>query len=124
MRIILILTILLLCSCSKKEVKDVEKIQLEETEVVDSIQHNLSFNVDTPKVDNTRYYYASDFDLPPGKVVGFSPKDEMIDNFQSKGGDTPDEQIYIHILDKNGVIKVYECSYKAWLTIYEGSILK
>lgn len=75
--------------------------------------------------DNQKYYYAADYGLPEGRVTDFSPSDEYIKEWRGKElNEDPPFQIYIHILDNNGVTIVKECSYEAWLTIYEGAILK
>lgn len=128
--ILAILGVLFLCSCecgtkhrwTEEQVRIVmhKSIAQGRAEVLDSIAKLEPIEVTsepTSKVDSVSIqYYGSDFDLPSGKVVDFSPNDNWITEH-------PDEQIYIHIEDEFGVRKIYPTSYKVWLGVREGDVL-
>ena len=68
-------------------------------------------------------YSSLEYGLPSGKVVDFSPTDEVIQEWKVSGEEPPFD-IYIHIKDDNGVRTVHKTNYKTWLTITEGSFLQ
>lgn len=85
-------------------------------EVVDSArQVQQSKPKVTPVKKEARFYYATDFNLVPGTVVDFSPNSEWISS-NSEGG-IVNEQIYIHIKDETGGVRVFPIDYKTWLVL-------
>jgi predicted Fe-S protein YdhL (DUF1289 family) len=73
---------------------------------------------------NKSYFLANQFDLVPGKVVGWAPSDGEIELWKSNGGTVPDRTIYIHIQDQYGMVTVMKCSHMAWLNLHTGDILR
>jgi hypothetical protein len=69
-------------------------------------------------------YSSLEYGLPSGKVLDFSPTDEVIQEWKVVSGEEPPFDIYIHIKDDNGVRTVHKTNYKTWLTITEGSFLQ
>lgn len=90
------------------------------TRFLDSVQQ---FQQKKPEVTSVKkeiqFYYASDFNLPTGKVVCFSPNSDWINDNSENG--IVSEQIYIHIEDENGGIRVFPVDYKTWLALGSGT---
>ena len=114
-------TLFISCNCKKQHRWTNEEIQVimsksEEIgrkEIRDSIGEVPVVEVVTKKVIN---YYGSDFGLPSGKVIRFSPVDDYITENQ-------DCDIFIHMEDDLGVRKVYPVDYNTWLIIPRNSVL-
>jgi hypothetical protein len=73
---------------------------------------------------NKKYFLANQFDLIPGKIVGWAPQDEEILTWKCNGGAVPDRTIYIHIQDQYGMVTVLKCNHMAWLNLHTGDVLR
>lgn len=71
-----------------------------------------------------KYFLANQFDLIPGTIVGWAPKDEEIETWVCNGGKVANRTIYIHIQDAYGQVTVMPCSYMAWLNLHTGDVLR
>ncbi|MFA5152335.1 MAG: hypothetical protein WC554_07250 [Clostridia bacterium] len=75
-----------------------------------------------PQLKVIAHYRCFDFGLPSGTVVRFSPSDDVLDALSEDEARKKD--IYIHILQDNGDIRVEKCTYETWIKLCIGDILK
>jgi hypothetical protein len=68
------------------------------------------------------YYRCFDFGLPAGTVIRFSPSDNSLDALSEDEARKKD--IYIHIQQDDGSIRVEKCTYETWIKLCIGDILK
>ena len=120
--IIYLLPIMFLLSCgpSAEEIETMKKIKADSIAAIQPVI--VEEVIQQPKIQ--AYFTASDFNLIPGKIVGWAPTDEVIEEFKSNGGDKADREIYIHIQSETGKITIMECDVKAWINLHTGDILK
>ena len=69
-------------------------IEYGKQEIRDSIANLFVIEAPEKKVVEQIKYYGSDFGLPSGRVVDFSPADNAINNMIQAGGTKEDRQIY------------------------------
>jgi hypothetical protein len=97
-----------------------ERQRKEETKTV-SVTTVHEQKPEQPKV--VPYYRCYDFGLPAGKVVGYSPSNDFIASLSiEEGMKLPD--IFIHIRQDDGSVRVEKVTYQTWLKLGEGDILK
>lgn len=69
-----------------------------------------------------KFYKASDFGLyATGTVVGFEPPDEFV-NSQLEAGKQVD--LYIHIQDTTGYVRVIKINHETWQNLHTGDVLR
>lgn len=129
--IVVILSLFLIaCGPSKEELEAKLKRQADSTDAINALV--ASQKAETEKQEKIvreikpRYFLANQFDLIPGTIVGWAPTDEAIGNWKvdEANGIEPKGKIYVHIQDTYGMITVMRCSYKAWLNLHTGDILR
>ena len=114
----LLLTTLVLTSCgpSREELMAREKMR------ADSLQALTTDTLVKVSDGKVGYYYASDFGLVPGKVIRWMPNDDEVIEAGFERDD--DYEVYIHILQSDGSVKVMKSTKYAWRNLYTGDVLR
>jgi hypothetical protein len=115
--LLLATSVLTSCGPSREELEAREKF------MSDSIQA-LGIDTTLVKVSDGKvgYYYASDFGLVPGKVIRWMPNDDEVIEAGFERDD--DYEVYIHILQSDGSVKVMKSTKYAWRNLYTGDVLR
>jgi len=114
------------CGPSMEEINAIEKAKSDaiEKSKFDSINRVLEKQKIAAEEKNKKYFLANQFDLIPGKIVGWAPTDDEIEKWKCNGGTVPDRIIYIHIQDQYGMVTVMKCNQMAWINLHTGDILR
>jgi hypothetical protein len=129
--VLITLTVFVSCGPSLEEIEAREKTKVDSAAAVNALLEKQKIETENAlkiaeEAKKKRYFLANQFDLIPGTIVGWAPTDETINKWEynQADGKEPKGKIYVHIQDSYGMVTVLPCSYRAWLNLHTGDVLR